>query len=385
MTTSIDLDSSLLQYLNFYLCHFTDHKKSGTVKMASIYTNKIIIDRNTQREDKIYSGNNLYIESMISASDYTLVGIEKALSLDVEQYKGVICNHATYMSIDGDRTGSDTIIECKGIISVFESNLTQLKYRMEFLRAEPPSVFYSRYDYGYDNVKEWGQTVIDTIQPIKDVSLSEISAMYERCCTCQKDINRQCDQELSELNKIYSNDCLLEYVFTKSLNDINANYPCHTLVDSDVLDRLKKGNRLYAAWSDCENCTDTGYDRDFARRFYKKCSQNEFNEFYAIMMTDKPMRMPKSAAKLFGSNIEAMNKWKYELDRASEAQNQRKFNEQIYEIHSRLRTELQRKSTDFYMKDIYYFIQDIYKGEWSLPKYETMCKKSNAYINKQKR
>ena len=335
-----------------------------------------ISTKTTQRQiNKFYS-----FIFMIGGQDNEYETINNGLNDDIDKYKEIISDSALTLKCDGDDAAPNVTIECKSVLSAFEYDLAQLEYRLEYLKNETPSTFYSGYNYSYNHVKEWAQFIMDTINSFENSNCTVVAEIYNRCKKKSDVIISGCDTHLQKLKAICDDDKMLLHCFNGSQEKLAAKGISYIIPDKEKLQQMINGNKLYQTWIGYINEGHSKPEADLlvARTFYKDCTCGELQNYLNIKASDELVDMPMYARKLFRDDKQSFDEWKEKLNAISQFDKKDDFNQHIYWYFDELRTEMNKKGVKFTYKDLYSFIKEIYTGtEWDLPKLETITKNVN--------
>lgn len=336
-----------------------------------------ISTKTTQRQiNKFYS-----FIFMIGGQDNEYETINNGLNDDIDKYKEIISDSALTLKCDGDDAAPNVTIECKSVLSAFEYDLAQLEYRLEYLKNEIPSTFYSGYNYSYNHVKEWAQFIMDTINSFENSNCTVVAEIYNRCKKKSDVIISGCDTHLQKLKAICDDDKMLLHCFNGSQEKLAAKGISYIIPDKEKLQQMINGNKLYQTWIGYINEGHSKPEADLlvARTFYKDCTRSELQNYHIIKDSDGMKDMPMIARKLFGNDKEAMDEWIGKLKDRSQFGKNSDFNQHIYGYYDELRTYLTRKEVDFIREDIYSFIKETYTGnKIDLPARSSVLQKGNG-------
>lgn len=336
-----------------------------------------ISNKPTQRQiNKFYS-----IYYMIGGQDNEYETINNGLNDDIDKYKGLISENAETLEIDGDAAAHKVKNKSKRILHTFESDLMQLKDIMEDLNFETPSTFYSDYGYSYNHVKEWAESIIETINSFGKSNCTEVTDIYNRCMEKANAIISVCKSCLQGQKEISDDDEKVLHCLNISQNEIAEKSISYKIPDKEKLQQMINGNKLYQTWIGYINEGHSKPETDLlvARTFYKNCTRSEFNDFVSIKASDELVNMPMIARKLFGNDNEGYDEWKEKLNAISQVVKKDDFNKHIYTYYDELRTELYKKGVKFIREDIYLFIVENYTGNtFDLPAKNSIFQKGSG-------
>lgn len=335
-----------------------------------------ISNKPTQKQiNKFYS-----IYYMIGGQDNEYETINNGLNDDIDKYKYIISENAETLEIDGDAAAHKVKNKSKRILHTFESDLMQLKDIMEDLDSETPSTFYSDYDYSYNHVKEWAESIIYTINSFKKSNCTEVTDIYNRCMEKANAIILVCKSCLQRQKDIPDDDEKVLHCLNISQNELAAKVISDKITDKEKLQQMINGNKLYQTWIGYINEGHSKPEADLlvARTFYKDCTCSELQNYLSIKASDELVDMPMSARKLFRDDRQSFDEWKEKLNTIPQVDKKNDFNKHIYRYYDELRTWLYKKGVKFTREDIYLFIVENYTGtNWDLPKQETITKNVN--------
>lgn len=336
-----------------------------------------ISNKPTQKQiNKFYS-----IYYMIGGQDNEYETIKNGLNDDIDKYKGLISENAETLEIDGDAAAHKVKNKSKRILHTFESDLMQLKDIMEDLDSETPSTFYSDYGYSYNHVKEWAESIIETINSFGKSNCTEVTNIYNRCMEKANAIISVCKSCLQGQKEISDDDEKVLHCLNISQNEIAEKSISYKIPDKEKLQQMINGNKLYQTWIGYINEGHSKPETDLlvARTFYKNCTRSEFNDFVSIKASDELVNMPMIARKLFGNDNEGYDEWKEKLNAISQVVKKDDFNKHIYTYYDELRTELYKKGVKFIREDIYLFIVENYTGNtFDLPAKNSIFQKGSG-------
>lgn len=336
-----------------------------------------ISNKPTQKQiNKFYS-----IYYMIGGQDNEYETINNGLNDDIDKYKGLISENAETLEIDGDAAAHKFKNKSKRILHTFESDLMQLKDIMEDLDSETPSTFYSDYGYSYNHVKEWAESIIETINSFGKSNCTEVTDIYNRCMEKANAIISVCKSCLQGQKEISDDDEKVLHCLNISQNEIAEKSISYKIPDKEKLQQMINGNKLYQTWIGYINEGHSKPETDLlvARTFYKNCTRSEFNDFVSIKASDELVNMPMIARKLFGNDNEGYDEWKEKLNAISQVVKKDDFNKHIYTYYDELRTELYKKGVKFIREDIYLFIVENYTGNtFDLPAKNSIFQKGSG-------
>lgn len=335
-----------------------------------------ISNKPTQKQiNKFYS-----IYYMIGGQDNEYETINNGLNDDIDKYKYIISENAKTLGIDGDAAAHKVKNKSKRILHTFESDLMQLKDIMEDLNFETPSTFYSDYGYSYNHVKEWAESIIETINSFGKSNCTEVTDIYNRCMEKANAIISVCKSCLQGQKEISDDDEKVLHCLNISQNEIAEKSISYKIPDKEKLQQMINGNKLYQTWIGYINEGHSKPETDLlvARTFYKDCTRSEFQNYLIIKDSDELVDMPTYARKLFRDDKQSFDEWKEKLNAIPQVVRKDDFNRHIYTYYDELRTYLNRNQVDFKHKDLYSFIKEIYTGnKWALPKQQTITKNVN--------
>lgn len=318
---------------------------------------------------------------MIGCQDNESKTINNGLNDDIDKYKGLISENAETLEIDGDAAAHKVKNKSKRILHTFESDLMQLKDIMEDLDSETPSTFYSDYGYSYNHVKEWAESIIETINSFGKSNCTEVTNIYNRCMEKANAIISVCKSCLQGQKEISDDDEKVLHCLNISQNEIAEKSISYKIPDKEKLQQMINGNKLYQTWIGYINEGHSKPETDLlvARTFYKNCTRSEFNDFVSIKASDELVNMPMIARKLFGNDNEGYDEWKEKLNAISQVVKKDDFNKHIYTYYDELRTELYKKGVKFIREDIYLFIVENYTGNtFDLPAKNSIFQKGSG-------
>ena len=332
--------------------------------------------KTTQKQtNKFYS-----IYYMIGGQDNEDKTIDKGLKDDKKKYEDVISENTETLKCDGDDAAPKVKIESKCILYTFESDLTQLECRMEYLNNETPSTFYSGFDYSYNHVKEWAEFIMGTINSFENTGCSEVTDIYNRCKEKADAIISVCNSHLQRQEVISADDKMLLHCFNISQKELVAKLGSHIITDKEELQQMINCNKLYQTWIGYINKGHSKEEANLlvARDFYKSCTRSELQNYLNIKASDELVDMPMYARKLFRDDKQSFDEWKEKLNAIPQVVKKNDFNKHIYSYFDELRTELNKKGVKFTYEDLYSFINEIYTGtKWNLPKQQAITRNVN--------
>lgn len=335
-----------------------------------------ISNKPTQKQiNKFYS-----IYYMIGGQDNESKTINNGLNDDIDKYKSLISENAETLEIDGDAAAHKVKNKSKRILHTFESDLMQLEDIMEDLNYETPSTFYSDYGYSYNHVKEWAESIIETINSFEKSNCTEVTYIYNRCKEKANAIILVCKSCLQGQKEISDDDKKVLHCLNISQNELAEKSISYKITDKGELQQKIKGNKLYQTWIEFINEGHSKEEADLyvARTFYKNCTRSEFNDFVSIKASDELVDMPTYARKLFRDDKQSFDEWKEKLNAIPQVDKKNDFNKHIYSYFDELRTELNKKGVKFTHEDLYSFIKEIYTGnKWALPKQQAITRNVN--------
>ena len=336
---------------------------------------------NILKEPTQKHNTNFYsIYYMIGGQDNEYETINNGLNDDIDKFKGVIYENAKTFKFDGDNAKPKVKNKSKRILHIFESDLMQLEDIMDGLNAETSSTFYSGYNYSYNHVKEWAESIQKNINSFENSNCTVVAEIYNRCMEKANAIISVCNTHLQSKEEISDDDKMLLHSFNISQKELAEKGISYKITDEEELQQMINGNKLYQAWIEYINKGHSKEEADLlvARTFYKNCTCSELEDFVIIKASDELVDMPMSARKLFGDDKQSFDEWKEKLNAISQIGKQRDFNRHIYNCFGDLRTELYRKGVKFNREDIYLFIKENYTGDkWDLPKQQAITRNAN--------
>lgn len=336
-----------------------------------------ISNKPTQKQiNKFYS-----IYYMIGGQDNESKTINNGLNDDIDKYKGLISENAETLEIDGDAAAHKVKNKSKRILHTFESDLMQLEDIMEDLNSETPSTFYSDYDYSYNHVKEWAESIIYTINSFKKSNCTEVTDIYNRCMEKANAIILVCKSCLQRQKDIPDDDEKVLHCLNISQNELAAKVISDKITDKEKLQQMINGNKLYQTWIGYINEGHSKPEADLlvARTFYKDCTCSELQNYLSIKASDELVDMPMSARKLFRDDRQSFDEWKEKLNTIPQVVRKDDFNKHIYTYYDELRTELYKKGVKFIREDIYSFIVENYTGDtFDLPAKNSIFQKGSG-------